>query len=254
MSAIEKNQAQQYWAVVPAAGVGSRMASQIPKQYLKLGHKTILEHSIAALQNHPKINGVVVAVSKNDTYWQELNMDSTKRVIQAEGGKERCHSVYNGLCAIADIIEPSDWVLVHDAARPCLRYEDLDKLMTELASHAVGGLLAVPVRDTLKKTQGDNLVSQTIDRAGLWQAQTPQMFRYGLLKSALLQALESEVMVTDEASAIENSGYHPKLVEGHTDNIKITLPEDLALAEHYLEKTRLAKTRLAKTRLAKTKI
>jgi len=239
MTTIEKNQTPQYWAVVPAAGVGSRMASQIPKQYLKFGHKTILEHSIDALKSHPKINGVVVVVSKDDPYWPEININSTKRVILAEGGKERCHSVYNGLSAISDVIGPADWVLVHDAARPCLRYEDLDKLMNELSTNPVGGLLAVPVRDTLKKTQGDNLVSQTIDRTGLWQAQTPQMFRYGLLKSALLQALESEVMVTDEASAVENSGYRPQLIEGHMDNIKITLPEDLALAEHYLTNNKI---------------
>jgi len=228
----------QYWAVVPAAGVGSRMASQIPKQYLKIGQKTVLEHTLNAILDHPAINGVVVAVSKGDPYWQEININSDKRVVQAEGGKERCHSVYNGLTALADVVGPDDWILVHDAARPCLRYADIDKLIQELSFSPIGGLLAVPVRDTLKKTQGDNLVSQTIDRTDLWHAQTPQMFRYGLLKSALLQALESKVVVTDEASAVEIYGHKPRLIEGHTDNIKVTLPEDLDLAEHYLLKNK----------------
>jgi len=224
----------QHWAVVPAAGVGSRMASNIPKQYLKICQKTVLEHTLNALLDHPAINGVVVAVSKGDPYWQEINITSEKRIIQADGGKERCHSVYNGLTAIEDIVEPDDWVLVHDAARPCLRYNDIDKLINDLSASSINRLLAVPIRDTLKKAQADHLVSQTIDRTGLWHAQTPQMFRYGLLKSALLQALNSNVIVTDEASAVENYGHKPRLIEGHTDNIKITLPEDLDLAEHYL--------------------
>ncbi len=236
MNNLEKNKAQQYWAVVPAAGVGSRMAAQIPKQYLEIDDKTVLEHTLNALLVHPAIDGVVVAVSKGDPYWPKINITTTKPIIQIEGGKERCHSVYNGLKALSGRITQDDWVLVHDAARPCLRYTDIDKLINELSMHPVGGLLAVPVRDTLKKAQRNNLVDQTIDRTGLWQAQTPQMFRYGLLKTALFQALETDAIVTDEASAIELCGHQPKLIEGHTDNIKITLPEDLELAAHYLSK------------------
>lgn len=226
---------ERYWAVIPAAGVGKRMKSVTPKQYLPLHNKPVIEHTIQCFVDNAAITGIVVAVSKGDEYWQDVSIDSDKPVLQAEGGEERCHSVLNALQLLAQHADENDWVLVHDAARPCLRQPDIDELVNRASQHQVGGILAVPVRDTMKRGNDSNEITETVDRDGLWHALTPQMFRLGELTPALEQALASQQLVTDDASAMELAGYRPLLVEGHADNIKITRPEDLALAEFYLQ-------------------
>lgn len=224
-----------YWAVVPAAGSGSRMGAEKPKQYLPILQKNIIEHTLERLLRHESIAGVAVAISASDIYWESVQLDSEKPIIVAEGGKERCHSVVNALTALNSIAAEEDWVLVHDAARPCVRLQDIDSLIHELKDHPVGGILAVPVHDTLKRGGMTGEILETVDRRNLWQAQTPQMFRLNALREALQQAIQDGFMVTDEASAMEYMGLKPKLVEGHADNIKVTRPEDLPLAEFYLQ-------------------
>lgn len=223
-----------FWAIVPAAGMGTRMGSDVPKQYLKLGERTVLEHVLARLGNHPRISGVVVALAEDDPYWPELHPDSAAPVYPVTGGAERCHSVLNALNALPEEAAADDWVLVHDAARPCLRSADLDRLLDTLVQHPVGGLLGLPVADTMKRTDEEGRVLETVPRENLWRALTPQMFRLGPLRAALQQSLDHGCLVTDEATAMEYCGYRPLMVEGHSDNIKITRPEDLALAELYL--------------------
>ena len=232
------NQATRYWAVVPAAGVGRRMGGDVPKQYLMLNQKPVIAHTLERLLNYPRISGVVVAISAEDEYWSGAGFENDSRVHRAPGGDERCHSVLNGLKVLAAMASPSDWLLVHDAARPCLRIEDLDRLITELETDPVGGILAVPVHDTVKQSDAQGRVQKTVPRESLWRAYTPQMFRFSMLKQALEHALEQGVVVTDEASAIEDWGELPRLVEGHSDNIKITRPEDLGLAGFFLQQQR----------------
>jgi 2-C-methyl-D-erythritol 4-phosphate cytidylyltransferase len=222
------------WAVVPAAGVGARMAADRPKQYLPLAGRSVIEHSLDRLLDHPRIRGGVVAVSAMDGYWPQLHYRHQKPLWIAAGGAERCDSVLSALRVLSAHAAPDDWVLVHDAARPCLRRGDVDQLITAGSAHAVGGILAVPVRDTIKQAGAGNLIAATVDRSSLWHAQTPQMFRLEDLRAALTQALAAQAVITDEASALEWVGRQPLLVEGHADNIKITRPEDLALAEFYL--------------------
>lgn len=224
---------QKYWAVIPAAGVGKRMLADRPKQYLALHGRTVLEHTLSRFLDHPLICGVVVAVTKGDPYWRELAITHPK-LMTAPGGEERCHSVLNALALLRMQAGDEDWVLVHDAARPCLRRADLDHLVESLSQHPVGGLLGLPVADTMKRTSVDDTVVETVSREHLWRALTPQMFRIGDLYEALDSALKKHQLVTDEASAMELTGKAPKMVEGHGDNIKITRPQDLRLAELYL--------------------
>lgn len=224
---------QKYWAVIPAAGVGKRMQADRPKQYLELHGRTVLEHTLARFLDHPQISGVVVALTEGDPYWQELAITHPKLSV-APGGKERCHSVLNALQVLRQRADESDWVLVHDAARPCLRREDLNHLIDVLSPHPVGGLLGLPLADTVKRTGADDTVIETVPREHLWRALTPQMFRLGELHEAVDAALKNNRLVTDDASAMELAGKAPKMVEGHGDNIKITRPQDLALAQLYL--------------------
>ena len=223
------------WAVIPAAGVGSRMQADRPKQYLPLLGKTVIEITLQRLLSHAHIHGGVVAISSDDGYWPTLSIETDKPLWVADGGAERCHSVLNALQCLSVRAADDDWVLVHDAARPCLRADDVDALIRRCEMHPVGGLLAVPVKDTLKRADTSQNVLETVDRNRLWHAQTPQMFRLGALREALQQALAANALVTDEASAMELAGHAPLLVEGHADNIKITHPEDLALAELFLK-------------------
>ena len=223
-----------YWAVVPAAGSGTRMSSQVPKQYLALAGKTVIEHTLACLAAHPSINGIVVALTPGDVRWHDVQLRLNKPVLLVDGGGERCNSVLNALLELQKHAQPDDWVLVHDGARPCLRLTDIDKLIAELRNHPHGGLLAVPVRDTMKRADENSNVFETVERKGLWHALTPQMFRLGELSNALIHAIDQGWLVTDEASAMELAGYKPHLVEGAADNIKITRHEDLVLAEFYL--------------------
>ena len=224
-----------FWSVVPAAGIGTRMKADVPKQYLPLAGRMVIEHTLESLCSHKSISGVVVVHAPDDAHLQHLKLNCSMALTMVEGGAERCHSVLNGLNKLAEQADDNDWVLVHDAARPCLRHEDLDKLMTTLKDHKVGGLLGIPVRDTMKRSDTEHSVYETVERVGLWHAHTPQMFRLKMLKQALEDALDSGVLVTDEAAAMERQGYHPLMVEGHADNIKITRPEDLMLAEFYLK-------------------
>ncbi len=222
------------WAVVPAAGGGARMRADRPKQYLRLLGHTILERSLERLGSHPRVRGVLVGISTDDVYWPTLSGPFPKLLGTYPGAAERAATVLNGLNALADYAAADDWVLVHDAARPCLRHADIDTLLVDIAGHPDGGLLALPVNDTVKRADHNGCSVETVQRASLWRALTPQAFRYEALKSALEQALAAGVEITDEASAMELAGARPRLVRGHADNIKITVPEDLALAEIYL--------------------
>lgn len=230
----ENSKSKKFWAVVPAAGVGQRMASQTPKQYLPLLNKPIIEHTLQRLLDHSAISGVVVALGDHDEYWSDVKLQSEKQVIRVDGGAERCHSVLNALNKLLQLADQDDWVLVHDAARPCLRHSDIDLLINRVEQQYIGGLLALPVRDTMKRQQDDQLVAETVDRKGLWHALTPQMFGLTQLRNAIADAIKTGSMITDESSAMELKGLQPLLVEGHEDNIKITRPADLKLAEMYL--------------------
>jgi 2-C-methyl-D-erythritol 4-phosphate cytidylyltransferase len=224
------------WTIVPAAGTGSRMRSAIPKQYLPLLGKTLIEQTLARLFSHAAITSVYLVLDQQDRYWPKLPLAQDARIVRVPGGSERCLSVMNALEQIAAQADHADWVLVHDVARPCLRLDDLDRLLQTLAQDPVGGLLGVPVADTLKRTDCDGRVLATIDRQDAWRAYTPQMFRFELLYRALRQALAEGALVTDEASAIERQGLQPRMVEGHSDNIKVTVPGDLELAALYLNR------------------
>lgn len=224
-------------AVIPAAGIGSRMQTECPKQYLHIGDKTILEHAVASLMAHPRVGQAIVAVSPNDAYFSSLPLAADPRVTLVTGGKQRADSVLAGLQAAGD----AKWVLVHDAARPCLHPDDLENLLAITATSKVGGILAAPVRDTMKRGEpGKALIAHTVDREDLWHALTPQLFPLELLRSCLLRALDEGATITDEASALEYCGFHPELINARADNIKVTRPEDLALAAFYL--TRLTQT------------
>ncbi|WJN58353.1 2-C-methyl-D-erythritol 4-phosphate cytidylyltransferase [Pseudomonas sp. SO81] len=217
-----------FWVVIPAAGIGSRMRADRPKQYLQLAGRTILEHSLNCFLDHPRLKGLVLSLAADDPFWPTLACANDPRICRAAGGAERADSVLAGLLQLLELgAEAEDWVLVHDAARPNLARSDLDQLLGELASDPVGGLLAVPARDTLKRAGADGRVAETVDRSLIWQAYTPQMFRFAALHRALADALVAGVAITDEASALEWAGQAPKLVEGRADNLKITRPEDL---------------------------
>lgn len=220
---------------MPAAGVGRRFGAERPKQYAPLCGRTVIEWALALFLTDPRCAGAVVALAKDDPYWGAI---APPTVIVAAGGQERSHSVRNGLAALGDRVNRDDWVLVHDAARPCLHRQDLDRLLSGLAGHAVGGILATPAADTLKRADASRDVQQTVDRAGLWRALTPQMFRYGRLCEALDRAHAAGRIPTDEAQAIEWLGDRPKLVEGAAANLKITSAADLAIAAALLEETR----------------
>ncbi len=222
------------WAIVPAAGQGSRFGAVQPKQYMPLLERPLLSWTLAGLLAEPRIDGIVVALAPGDELWQSVPEFANPRVRRCTGGTRREHSVAQGLDALGGEAQDTDWALVHDAARPCLRRPDLDLLFQTLDPDAVGGLLAVPVSDTLKRDDGEQRVGGTVARDGLWRALTPQMFRYGLLRRALRLCLERDRPVTDEAAAIEGLGLRPRLVRGRADNIKVTNPEDAALAEAIL--------------------
>lgn len=224
------------WAVVPAAGIGSRMRANCPKQYLPLAGLSVIEHTLQRLLTLPVIEKIFVTISPNDAYWCDLDISKHPQIITAEGGKERADSVLNGLQSLTNIAADNDWVLVHDAARPCVSVDAIEALLSKCHTHAVGGILGVPVADTLKRVNAKQGIEQTVDRSVLWQAQTPQLFRYKVLRDALARALASGAVVTDESSAIEYEGLLPLMVEGNSDNIKITRPEDLPLAEMILKK------------------
>jgi 2-C-methyl-D-erythritol 4-phosphate cytidylyltransferase len=255
------------WVVMPAAGSGSRMQESVPKQYLTINGSAIIEHAIKVFLDSHEIQRIMISLAENDQRFSQLDIAKEQRVATTVGGSSRAHSVFNGLTALSDegslslvedspslvedfpslvknspslvkvspsLVKDSDWVLVHDAARPCLSRASLEHLIDSLRDDDVGGILAVPAKDTLKRASKTQAILATVDRSDVWQAQTPQMFRYGLLKAALASAIEQNVDITDEASALEHLGYQPKLVVGDAGNLKVTTPEDLALAEFLL--------------------
>ena len=217
-----------HYAIVPAAGSGSRFGAEKPKQYLDLLGRPLIFHTLKALTACPDIERVWVVLAPDNPWWPRYDWSELGAKLETVrcGGATRAESVTNGLQAAAMVAADDDWVLVHDAARPCLSAAMLDALFADLAQDPVGGILAVPVADTLKRADTEQRVAATEPRDGLWQAQTPQMFRYGLLCDALQKCRD----VTDEAGAVEALGLKPKLVRGDATNLKVTYPADLALA------------------------
>jgi 2-C-methyl-D-erythritol 4-phosphate cytidylyltransferase len=224
----------QYTVIVPAAGVGSRMQADRPKQYLQIAGKSIIEHTLDVLISHPQINHIVIAVDPKDPYFNELGVSTASWLTRVDGGLERANSVLSGL----NSMQKEPWVLVHDAARPCVKHCDISNLIGLAKSGESGGILAVPVKDTMKRASADDpySVCHTEARDNLWHALTPQFFPTRQLHKALANALDQGVPITDEASAIEWAGGNVNLVEGNANNIKITRPEDLSLAEFFMRK------------------
>jgi 2-C-methyl-D-erythritol 4-phosphate cytidylyltransferase len=221
-----------FWAIVPAAGRGERMGGTVPKQYLSLLGRTVIEWAVAPLLAHPGCRQLIVVLATDDAEFNGLPLSADARVQSVPGGRERADSVRAGLHALAADAQDSDWVLVHDAARPCLGASELETLLTDLHDDPVGGLLARPVVDTLKRVLDDH-VQATVPRAGLWRALTPQMFRFGVLRQAFERSAGQPM--TDEAQAVESLGLQPRLILGSEDNLKITFPEDLLRAERVLK-------------------
>ena len=222
------------WAVIPAAGLGRRMGRATPKQYLPLRGRAVIEHSISRIRRHPRVDAVVVATREDDPWWPRLALAGDDGIESVTGGSERYLSVLRGLDALEGMAVDDDWVMVHDAVRPCIRATDIDRLTEAVAGGGSGAVLGLPARDALKRVDGQGNVI-TLARGGLWHAQTPQMFRFGALRRALeASARGGEAGVGDESEAMEAQGVFPVMVEGHSDNIKITWPGDIALAELYL--------------------
>ncbi len=216
--------------IVPAAGIGQRMQADRPKQYLSIMNKTVLEHTVSALLSHPNIVKVVIVLAADDPYFESLSLKHDSRVMTVVGGQERADSVLAGLAVVSD-----DWVLVHDAARPCVTVDDIDRLIHSCLSSNKAGILATPVRDTMKRGVENGFIDHTVDRYNLWHALTPQMMPTQQLHDCLLNGLKQKKTLTDEASALEAFGFSSQLVQGRSDNLKITQPEDLALAAFYLQ-------------------
>ena len=227
-----------YWLIVPAAGVGRRFGERTPKQYVAVHGRTLLEWSLAPFMADSRCAGIVVALAASDPYWPTVAKRLDRDVVVANGGVERSQSVRNALAALQGRVAATDWVLVHDAARPCLPAQDLNKLVEQLASHPVGGLLAAPASDTLKASGPDQEVTLTVERSGLWRALTPQMFRYNRLCEALDAAFAAGRLPTDESQAMEWLGDRPQIVPGSAANLKVTSPEDLLVATALLQETR----------------
>lgn len=227
--------ANSYSAIVPAAGTGRRFGSATPKQYLSLHGATVIEHSLRLLLSVERLERIVVVVNAEDQRWRDLAVFSDPRIETAIGGDERCHSVLNGLQHLQQKFGGSEWALVHDVARPCCLRTDIEKLIQQLEHHPVGGILALPASDTIKRVDSARQIEETVDRSWLWQAQTPQLFRMRLLLDALNHCIGMGMTVTDEAQAIEALGWQAQVVEGARSNVKITRPEDLALAEFFLQ-------------------
>jgi 2-C-methyl-D-erythritol 4-phosphate cytidylyltransferase len=223
-----------HWCVVPCAGRGRRFGGATPKQYLRIGDKPLVLHTLERLAAHPRVAGFMLVLAHDDDTWTRSVVEVLgKPLLVADGGAERADSVLAGVRALPESVATDDFILVHDAARPCVRAEDVSRLI-ELAVPAGGGLLAAPLRDTLKRADGEGYSQGTEPRESRWRALTPQLFRRGELERALAEAAAAGVAITDEAMAMERAGHRPLLVEGAEDNIKVTTPGDLALAEFLL--------------------
>ncbi|MFO1258896.1 MAG: 2-C-methyl-D-erythritol 4-phosphate cytidylyltransferase [Gammaproteobacteria bacterium] len=222
---------RQHWVIIPAAGVGRRFGGQVPKQYRSINKLTVLEHSVKPFLEDPLFKKVLIAVSPEDQYFHKLrSLADHPKIITVVGGETRSASVLNALKALPIIAAPHDWVLVHDAVRPCLLSSDICKLIKEVGEHEFGGILSAPVADSLKQVHQLHIV-QDIDRNTVWRALTPQMFRLSLLMEGLTYCFNHKKTITDEASAVEAIGAKPKIVAGHPNNLKITWEADLAVAE-----------------------
>lgn len=223
------------WALVPAAGVGTRMGADRPKQYLPLFGRPILQFTLERLGSYAPLRGIFVGLSPDDKFWSTLPPHLPKVLGTFPGGHERAHTVLNGLKTLLAHAASHDWVMVHDAARPCVRHGDIDRLLSAVDRHPDGGLLGLPLADTVKRVDPMGHVVETVPRVGLWRALTPQLFPVARLRRALEAAVQQGATITDEAAAIELDGGHPRMVAGHADNIKITLPADIELAEMILK-------------------
>lgn len=224
------------WAIVPAAGIGERMASDCPKQYLELGGRSILEHALRRLAGHPRVRGVLPVIREGDPFWPGVCRrlgDLARLLPEVPGGASRQDSVGQGIAGL-EPLAPDDLVLIHDAVRPCLGEAEIDAVI-DAAREGHGSILAVPVADTLKRVTDDRRIEATVDRSQLWRAQTPQVFPAGPLKAALDRARQREWPATDEASIMEAAGYTVRIAPGREDNLKITRPEDLSIARAVLE-------------------
>ena len=227
------------WAVLPAAGIGRRMGSTIPKQYLTIDGVPLILHALRRLSAVSEIQIIIVVIHSEDNQWAKLQKsigeEFKNRIITVRGGDERYQSVLNGLTAVAEFADKDDWVLVHDAVRPCVRTSDIESLISKVLPHSVGGLLGSAVDNTLKKVGADLTVIETVDRESYWNALTPQMFRFAQLKASIEAVLASGEQVTDEAAAMEVAGFKPIMIAGSKDNIKITVESDLLLASQILK-------------------
>ena len=223
------------WAILPAAGVGRRMGSSTPKQYLRLNGVPVILLTLQRLAAVNDIEKIIVVVHPDDNNWKTLGLEADQKFKFVSGGEERQHSVLNGLLALGDEATENDWVLVHDAVRPCVEISDIEKLISTLRPHNIGGLLGSTSNNTLKLVNKQQEVVVTIDRSNYWNALTPQMFRYGLLKEAMEKIIEEELVITDEAAAMEFMGHRPQIIEGSKFNIKITREQDLILAGMILD-------------------
>ncbi|MBI1447511.1 2-C-methyl-D-erythritol 4-phosphate cytidylyltransferase [Acinetobacter sp. AC1-2] len=222
------------WAVIPAAGSGSRFSKTELKQYQYIQDRTVLEHTILRIGQLP-LNGYVLAIGTQDTFAQTLAFQNIDKAHFCTGGAERVHSVLNALNHLLNFADENDWVLVHDAARPCVTIDCLNALVAKAIESNDSAILAIPVRDTLKQVKTGDHIDKTVSRDSLWQAQTPQITKIGKLKKAIEHALENNVIITDEASALEYMGETVRVVMGRSDNIKITYPDDLELARLILQ-------------------
>ncbi len=228
------------WAVIPATGIGNRMQADRPKQYLKLGEQTILQHTLDRLLSHPEIDGAVLVLHAQDQYWNELNYRSARPLLICTGGAQRHHSVFNGLRHLKQQSIGNPLVLIHDAVRPFVSHDDLSRLIELAVLQQDGALLAAAVTDTLKLADTKSTVIATQSRENLWRALTPQAFRLDTIQPVLQSAIEKNLPITDDASAMELSGFHPLLVSSASMNFKITTPDDLLLAQFIMQSTAMA--------------
>jgi 2-C-methyl-D-erythritol 4-phosphate cytidylyltransferase len=222
------------WAILPAAGAGKRFSTHKPKQFFELNGQLVAEHSLRRLRAVPQIETIIIPCDIDYTMWSQVPSLQQSNVKQVKGGEQRAHSVLNGLLSLDQVASDTDWVLVHDIARPCITFTDINKLINAVENHPAGGILTASVNETLKKVSSDQQIEATVDRAQYLRAQTPQIFKFSLLKTAIENCLKAGITPTDEAFAIEYAGLPVLAVEGRQDNIKITRQEDLAIASAIL--------------------
>tara|TARA_Y100000817_G_scaffold158440_1_gene123919 strand:- start:72 stop:776 length:705 start_codon:yes stop_codon:yes gene_type:complete len=223
------------WVVIPAAGIGKRMGVDIPKQYITVCDKAIIEHTVEKFTSRNDLQGILVALSNSDQHWSTLELSKNNKITTVTGGEERYKSVYNALCSLKNKAGDDDWILVHDAVRSCITTFEIDQFIADLDHlNGIGGILALPCFETMKKANTNHEIEETIDRKFIWHAQTPQMFRYKKLFLAIEKIMNENIFITDEAMAMELAGYKPMLIQGTHSNIKITDQNDLKYLESFL--------------------